>query len=125
VAKHSEFFRAVSGSDATADTLRVDFREADLTPRERAICAYADKLTRTPNAMVREDVEQLRAVGLDDVGILHVCLVTSWFNYINRVADGLGLTLDQDTWAALTQRPPVPWEAESASTRPPDAGAPA
>ena len=41
--------------------------------------------------MTREDVDSLRAVGLDDLGVLHVCLIASWFNYINRVADALGV----------------------------------
>jgi alkylhydroperoxidase family enzyme len=38
-----------------------------------------------------EDLEALRLVGLDDTGILQVNLIASWFNYINRVADGLGI----------------------------------
>jgi hypothetical protein len=43
---------------------------------------------------------------------------TGWFNYINRIAAGLGVELDEDTWEALCQGPAIPWEHESGSTRP-------
>ena len=52
---------------------------------------YAAKLTRTPGDMTRADVEALGAVGFDDQGILQINLIASYFNYINRVADGLGV----------------------------------
>jgi len=52
---------------------------------------YVTKLTKTPWKMTREDVESLRAHGFDDTGILQINLIASWFNYINRVADGLGI----------------------------------
>lgn len=71
--------------------IKKDWREAPLSPRERAILGYADKLTRTPARMVPEDVAALRAVGLDDRGVLQVNLIASFFAFINRVADGLGV----------------------------------
>ncbi len=52
---------------------------------------YAAKLTRDPAAMSRADVEQLRSVGFDDQAVLQINLIASYFNYINRVADGLGI----------------------------------
>lgn len=52
---------------------------------------YVVKLTKFPWKMAREDVENLRAHGFDDTGILQINLIASWFNYINRVADGLGI----------------------------------
>jgi alkylhydroperoxidase family enzyme len=52
---------------------------------------YTAKLTRTPARMTREDVETLRQAGFDDRAILQINLIASWFNYINRVADGLGV----------------------------------
>ena len=52
---------------------------------------YVTKLTKTPWKMTREDVETLRSHGFDDKGILQINLIASWFNYINRVADGLGI----------------------------------
>lgn len=71
--------------------IKQDWRQADLSPRERAILAYAVKLTETPARMTREDVDALREVGLDDRGVLQVNLIASFFNFINRVADGLGV----------------------------------
>ncbi len=52
---------------------------------------YVAKLTLHPAEMAREDVESLRAHGFDDKAILQINLIASWFNYINRVADGLGV----------------------------------
>lgn len=108
----------MSGSDATPEALKLDPDGAPLSARERAIVDYALKLTREPWTAREADVEHLRAVGLDDLGILHVVTFTGWFNYINRVADGLGVELDQDTWEALCKQAPIPWELESGSTRP-------
>lgn len=52
---------------------------------------YVEKLTLKPIAVQREDIDDLRAAGFDDTAILQINLITSWFNYINRVADGLGV----------------------------------
>jgi uncharacterized protein YciW len=52
---------------------------------------YVATLTREPVAITRNDVEHLRALGFDDTAILQINLIASWFNYINRVADGLGV----------------------------------
>jgi uncharacterized peroxidase-related enzyme len=72
-----------------------NWREAALSPRERAMLEYAEKLTLEPRAMRRADIEALRAAGLDDRAILQVNLIASYFNYINRVADGLGVGKSQ------------------------------
>jgi alkylhydroperoxidase family enzyme len=52
---------------------------------------YTAKLTRSPVEVSREDLDRLRSVGFDDRAILQINLIASWFNYINRVADGLGV----------------------------------
>ncbi len=52
---------------------------------------YAVRLTTAAYQMMPEDRDRLRAVGFDDVGILQITLIAAWFNYINRVADALGL----------------------------------
>lgn len=87
-----EFLRVESLDEAFADGLRADWRTAPgLTERDRAILTYVEKLTLKPATIREEDLEPLRAVGLDDTGIVQVNLIASWFNYINRVADGLGV----------------------------------
>ena len=53
--------------------------------------AYVEKLTRDATEIQPDDLESLRSVGFDDVGILQITLIASWFNYINRVADALGV----------------------------------
>ena len=77
--------------ESLTQAIQKDYREAEVTPEERAMLDYVAKLTLTPARMMREDVESLRATGFDDVAILQINLIASWFNYINRVADGLGV----------------------------------
>jgi alkylhydroperoxidase family enzyme len=52
---------------------------------------YAAKVTTSPAQVTRDDLEHLRAKGFNDRAILQINLIASWFNYINRVADGLGV----------------------------------
>lgn len=74
--------------------LKEDYREADLPEADRAMLDYAAKLTREPWSMTAEDVETLRRAGFDDTGILDICQVTAYYNYVNRIADGLGVELE-------------------------------
>ncbi len=55
---------------------------------------YVAQLTRDATRLSREDHGRLREVGFDDKGILQITLIASWFNYINRVADALGVGRD-------------------------------
>lgn len=55
---------------------------------------YARKLTRTPGAVRAADVEALRDHGLDDLAIHDVCSIVAYFNFVNRIADGLGVELE-------------------------------
>jgi uncharacterized peroxidase-related enzyme len=64
------------------------------TVRERALVAYARALTERPGAMREEDLRPLRAAGLDDTEISDLAQVVAYFNYINRIADGLGVDLE-------------------------------
>ena len=64
---------------------------APLSPADRAMLDYATKLTKDATRVGPKDHERLRAVGFDDRGILQITLIASWFNYINRVADALGV----------------------------------
>ena len=77
--------------ESLSEAIKRDYRTADLTAKERAMLDYVAKLTLTPATCSREDVELLRQAGYDDTAILQINLIASWFNYINRVADGLGV----------------------------------
>jgi uncharacterized peroxidase-related enzyme len=70
------------------------WREADLDARLRAILDFAHKLTVEPRSMRQEDVGTLRDAGLDDRAILEAVEVTAYFNFVNRLADGLGVALE-------------------------------
>ena len=80
--------------DDRAAAIEQGYREAQLSPRERAMLNYAVKLTLTPSEMEQADVQQLRGVGLSDAAILDVCQVTAYYNYVNRLAEGLGVELE-------------------------------
>jgi uncharacterized peroxidase-related enzyme len=82
--------------DGLARHLTQDWRQAELTPRERALCNYAERLTLTPGEMGPGDIEALRAVGLSDTGIHRLVQVVAYFNYINRIADGLDVALEPE-----------------------------
>jgi uncharacterized peroxidase-related enzyme len=73
-----------------------DWRTALLQPADRALLTYAEKLTRSPAAMSAEDVEDLRTHGFDDVAIHDLIQVIAYFNYINRVADGVHVELEPE-----------------------------
>lgn len=67
---------------------------APLTPRERALLSYAEKLTRTPTDIAGADIQALRDAGLDDRAIHDACAIVSYFAFVNRIADGLGVELE-------------------------------
>jgi uncharacterized peroxidase-related enzyme len=71
-----------------------DFRSAPIGEKDRVMLDYVETLTRDATRIGKEHHERLRAVGFDDKGILQVTLIASWFNYINRVADALGVGRD-------------------------------
>jgi uncharacterized peroxidase-related enzyme len=71
--------------------LEEDYRKAPISEQDRVMLDYVAQITRDATRISREDHERLRAVGFDDKGILQITLIASWFNYINRVADALGV----------------------------------
>ena len=74
--------------------IREDYRTAPISEKDKVMLGYVEQLTRDATRIGRADHERLRAVGFDDKGILQVTLIASWFNYINRVADALGVGRD-------------------------------
>jgi uncharacterized peroxidase-related enzyme len=71
--------------------LERDYTTAPITAQERVMIDYVVKLTKDATQVHRDDHEKLRAAGFEDKGILQITLIASWFNYINRVADALGV----------------------------------
>ncbi|HTT17670.1 MAG TPA: hypothetical protein VMG82_01915 [Candidatus Sulfotelmatobacter sp.] len=73
------------------EVLQKDYTTAPITAQERVMVDYVVKLTKDATKVWKDDIERLRSVGFDDRGILQITLIASWFNYINRVADSLGV----------------------------------
>jgi alkylhydroperoxidase family enzyme len=73
------------------EALETDYTTAPITAQERVMLDYVVQLTRDATGISPRHHEQLRAAGFDDRGILQITLIASWFNYINRVADALGV----------------------------------
>jgi len=71
--------------------------DLDVTLRERALLAYADKVTHAPATTTAADIGPLRAQGLDDRAIHDACCIIAYFAFVNRVADGLGVELEGET----------------------------
>lgn len=93
---HGEDLRDVSGDAVMAAAVMNDWRTALLSPADRALCAFAEKLTATPSRMNDADVEGLRAQGFTDQAIHDATQVIAYFNYINRIAEGLGVDLEPE-----------------------------
>ncbi len=74
--------------------LQRDYANAPLSERDRAMLDYVVQLTLDATRLSPADHDRLRAVGFDDRGILQITLIAAWFNYINRVADALGVGRD-------------------------------
>ena len=77
--------------EAFVKALVEDYENAPLSEADRAMLDYATKVTKDATRISPKDHERLRSVGFDDRGILQITLIASWFNYINRVADALGV----------------------------------
>ncbi|GAA5158122.1 peroxidase-related enzyme [Ornithinimicrobium tianjinense] len=88
---HGAALRHYSGDPVTADLVAVNWRQAQLPPREAALAAYAEQLTLRPAEVTALDLEPLRAVGLDDHQILEAIQVIGMFNMTNRVSTALAM----------------------------------
>ncbi len=78
------------------EALKTDWRQGDLTDRQRAMLTYAEKVTRRQEELDERDVETLRSHGLGDEEILAVVLLAGFFQLATRVADALGVELDPE-----------------------------
>jgi uncharacterized peroxidase-related enzyme len=74
--------------------IQEDYTKAPLSPADRLMLDYVVQLTRDATRISSDNHEALRAAGFDDRAILQMTLIASWFNYINRVADALGVGRD-------------------------------
>ncbi len=82
------------GCEELIEALKDDFRQADLSPGDRALLDACVKLTQSPATMTGADCDELRRRGFDDEAIHDAFQTAAYFNYINRVCDGLGIDLE-------------------------------
>lgn len=77
-----------------ASRIEEDYSTARLSGKRLAMLRYAEKLTREPASVTEADVSSLRSEGFTDTDILHIAEVVAYFAYANRIADGLGIPLE-------------------------------
>ena len=77
--------------DDLVRALQENYETAPISDADRVMLDYVAQTTRDATCVSKDDHERLRAAGFDDRGILQITLIAAWFNYINRVADALGV----------------------------------
>jgi uncharacterized peroxidase-related enzyme len=113
---HAEFLRRVTLDESLVDALRADYRTAPISAAERAMLDYAVDITEDATRVSRDTLDGLRGHGFDDQGILQITLIASWFNYINKVADALGVGRDEPATSRRLPTPPAASWSEAGST---------
>ena len=91
---HRRGLRRLLRDDPLANAIESDFEIADITEKRKAMLRFAVKLTVEPASMTAEDVATLREAGFSDIDILHIAEVVAYYAYANRIADGLGIPLE-------------------------------
>lgn len=93
---HATALRAYWKDENRVGELTRDYRAVDVSPRLRAMLDYAALLTRDPGQVAEEHVQAMRSKGLSDEEILDVNLITAYFNFVNRIAEGLGVEFTEE-----------------------------
>lgn len=93
---HGEALRALTEDDELPAALERDPLAAPLDARQSTLVTYALKLTRFPHLVGEDDINLLRRVGLSDAAIHDAAAVTAYFNFVNRIALGLGVELEAE-----------------------------
>ena len=96
IESHGEDFRAEVKDDTLADQLKQNWKTAELDDSDRSLCQWAEKLTKSPDKMTQADVDLLKEKRFSQSAISDAAQVISYFNYINRIADGLGVDLEPE-----------------------------
>jgi alkylhydroperoxidase family enzyme len=81
----------VTLDEAFVEALKTDYRTAPISTQDRVMLEFVEQITRDATRITPAFHDRLRDVGFDDRGILQITLIAAWVNYINRVADALGV----------------------------------
>lgn len=98
---HRRGLRRLLKDDELLERVEADWRNAGLSEKRFAMLEYAEKLTLTPGAMVESDVVALARAGFSARDVLDIAEVVGYYAYVNRIADGLGVTIE--TWLAAEE----------------------
>ena len=90
--------------DELVRALEQDYTQAPIPKADRAMLDYVVQLTKDATRIGPPDHERLRSEGFDDRAILQITLIASWFNYINRVADALGVGRESASGASASTK---------------------
>ncbi len=96
VRHHAEALRHYIDDEETMTMLMTADGLETLEPRLSNIVRHAEKLTTAPVAMTESDLDELRTEGLSDKDILDLTLIVAYFNFVNRIALGLGVTFNAE-----------------------------
>ncbi len=91
---HRRGLRRLLRDDDLTDEIEAGFETARISERRKTMLRYSVKLTREPASITEDDIRSLRDVGFGDLDILHIAEVVGYFAYANRIADGLGIPLE-------------------------------
>jgi hypothetical protein len=117
VSAHAEFLRAATTDAVLATQIKSDFRSAKLSGHDFRMLEFVEKLSLCPWMVVANDIQGLRDVGFNDLEILHVVLGCSHFNYLNRIADGVGIQFEYHTDLPDFEKPDSDSPQKEPSTR--------
>ena len=92
---HGAGLLKLTGDEGLVDQLKTDYRQAQISQGDMAMLTYVEKLTLEPWNMSQDDVSALREAGFSDVAILDINQVAGYYAFVNRLADGLGVELEQ------------------------------
>ncbi|MBI3329550.1 MAG: peroxidase [Nitrospinae bacterium] len=92
---HGESLRGEVNDNALVGELAEDYRCASLDAPTRLLLEYAEQITRDATKITKGDIDRLRGVGFSDKDILEATHIAAYFNYVDRLADALGVELDE------------------------------
>jgi uncharacterized peroxidase-related enzyme len=95
VTHHRRGLRRLLRDDELLARVEAGWRAAELDPKRTVMLSYVEKLTLAPASVERSDVDALRAAGFTDKDVLGICEVAAYYAYANRIADGLGIPLEE------------------------------
>ncbi len=93
---HGAALHLLTKDEVLVATLKNNYKEANIDEKTMAILDYAVKLTEKPTSIKEADVNLLKEHGCTDREILDACQITSYFNFVNRMAEGLGIELEKE-----------------------------